>query len=56
MAKTKNGQFILSYLEKYAGIYSVDKSSDVIKMAENRARRNYYLEMVHQFIHPANHK
>lgn len=53
-AATKNGRYIIKHLEKYAKIYSVSKHSDVVKMAEERGTRNFYLEMIHQFLNATN--
>lgn len=53
-AGTENGRYILKHLEKYAKIYSVSKHSDVVRMAEERGTRNFYLEMIHQFLNETN--
>lgn len=53
VAKTRNGQFVLKYLLKASGIYSVEFGSDIVKMADNRGRKNYFLEMVWNYLTPA---
>lgn len=53
VASTKNGQFVLKYLLKASGINSVDYGSDIVKMADARGRRNYFLEMVWNYLSPA---
>jgi len=52
VAKTKNGQFVLKYLLKASGIYSVEVGSDIVKMADTRGRKNYFLEMIWNYLTP----
>lgn len=53
VANTRNGQFVLKYLVKASGINSVEYGSDIVKMADARGRRNFFLEMIWQYLTPA---
>ena len=54
IARTRNGQFVIKYLLKASGVYAVETGSDIVKMADARGRRNYFLEMVWNYLTPAN--
>lgn len=52
IAKSKNGQFVLKYLLIASRIYSVEYGSDIVRMADARGRRNYFVEMIWQYLTP----
>lgn len=53
VAKTSNGAFVLRCMLRTSGIYSVESGSDIVKMADSRGRKNYFLQMVWNYLTPA---
>jgi len=52
IAKSKDGQHVIKLLMKFCGVYSVSNHNDVIRMAEERARRSVYLAMIRPYLTP----
>lgn len=54
VAKTRNGRLVLKYVLRYSKIYSVSTTSDVLKLADERTRKNFWLEMFGRYLDKTN--